>query len=83
MQKATQVGGVDGPICYKCLLGPRVWVSTETSGSQPWLPIQILWGDFKTPGARLFLRPIISKFLWVGPRSDIFTLTPKWRATES
>lgn len=34
------------------------WVSAESSGSQPWLHIQIIWGDFQTLDARLLPKPI-------------------------
>lgn len=58
-----------------------MWVSTETSGSQRWLHIQIVWGTFKTPDATLLPRSTTSKFLWVGPRNNIYTLTPRYGST--
>lgn len=64
-----------GPICYKCLLGHRRGLQQKPVVLNLGYIVKSFGEIFKTPDARLFPRPITSKFLWVGPRHSIFIPT--------
>ena len=61
-----------GPVCNKCLLGPGVWISTETSGSHLWLHIQIVWGHLKTPRCQAVPQADYIKVFVGGTRNRYF-----------